>query len=386
MKSAQTKPQCSPSTPFRNALSLVAAAGLLTCGATVGLANDLVNADLDSTAVGPQSGITPTGWSVVATKAVSGAFQDGCSAETFCNVQGPGGYGLFFKPFQGSVGDDISVYFYQDLPAAAGTKYTLSGYAAGEANFCAFFKTNTPAPEALFVVEFLDAGNSVIASNALDLVTAGLPNSGAGSMAIFTTPQFTAPANTATVRAGAFMLNAYGTTGAQSFFVDVFDLESEAPAGAPVITQQPANTTVSPGATATFSVTISNLTAATYQWQLNDTNISNGGNISVATTRTLSITNASASDIGRYRVRITNTVSTTVSSEATLALTAINFYPVIIITGKIGDTYRVDYTTEIVPTTWIPLSTNKLTMSPEMIIDTSSPLSNTRFYRAVLEP
>lgn len=372
--------------PLGRALSVTVALSLLAFGASLGQANDLVNANLDSTTVGPQANATPTGWSVVATKAVSGAFQDGCSSETFCNVQGPDGFGLFFKPFQGTVADAISVYFYQDLPAVEGTKYTLSGYAAGEANFCAFFNTNTPAPSAFFVVEFLDSANTVIASNALDLVIAGLPNSGPGSMAIFTTPQFTAPANTATVRAGAFLLNAYGTTGAQSFFVDAFDLESEAPAGAPVITQQPGNTTVSPGSTATFSVTISNLTGATYQWQINDTNISDGGNISGATTSTLSIANASANDIGRYRVRIANTVSTVFSSEAVLALTAINFYPVITITGKIGDTYRVDYSTEIAPATWISLSTNKLTISPQMIIDSSSPLSNTRFYRTVLVP
>jgi len=386
MKAARTNTHNSPSTQFRNALTLVAAVGLLACGTTVGQANDLVNANLDTTAVGPQANITPTGWSVVATKANSGAFQDGCSSETWCNVQGPDGYGLFFKPFQGTVGDEISVYFYQDLPASAGTKYTLSGYAAGEANFCAFFNTNTPAPAALLVVEFLDTASTVIASNALDLVTAGLPNSGPGSMTLFTTPQFTAPANTATVRAGAFLLNGYGTTGSQSFFVDTLDLESEAPAGAPVITQQPGNTTVYPGSTATFSVTVSNLAGGAYQWLLNGTNISDGGNISGATTSTLSIANASAGDIGRYRVRVTNTVSTTVSTEATLALTSINFYPVIIITGKIGDTYRVDYSTEIAPATWIPLSTNKLTMSPQMIIDTTSPLSNTRFYRTVLEP
>ena len=123
-----------------------------------------------------------------------------------------------------------------------------------------------------------------------------------------------------------------------------------------------------------------------YLWQINGTNISDGGNISGATTSTLSIANASANDIARYRVRITNDGGTVFSSEAALALTAINFYPVITITGKIGDTYRVDYSTEIEPATWISLSTNKLTIAPQMIIDSSSPLSNTRFYRTVLVP
>jgi hypothetical protein len=62
----------------------------------------------------------------------------------------------------------------------------------------------------LFVIEFLDASSSVLASNGLDLVAAGLPNSGPGSMSsfLYTTPGVTAPPNTVTVRAGAFMLNA----------------------------------------------------------------------------------------------------------------------------------------------------------------------------------
>lgn len=386
MKSARSNIKTAPSTLFLKAFSVAAAVGLFACGATVGQANDLVNPNLDATSVGSQSGITPTGWSVTATKAVSGTFLDGCSSETWCNVQGADGYGLFFKPFQGTVGDEISVYFYQDLPAAAGTKYTLSGYAAGEANFCAFFNTNTPVPSAVFAIEFLDAANTVIASNALNLVTAGLPNSGSGSMSIFTTPQYTAPANTATVRVGAFLLNAYGTGGSQSFFVDAFDLESEAPAGAPFISQQPGNATASSGGNATFSVTISNPAGAAYQWQLNGTNISDGGNITGTTNSTLSIANASASEIGRYRVHITNAGGAVYSSEAVLALADINFYPVIIITGKIGDAYRVDYSTAVAPATWAPLSTNKLAMSPQMVIDATSPLSNTRFYRAVLVP
>ena len=71
-------------------------------------------------------------------------------------------------------------------------------------------------------------------------------------------------------------------------------------------------------------------------------------------------------------------------SLATLAIVGINFYPVISITGKIGDTYRVDYSTALEPTTWIPLSTNVLTSSPQLILDATSPGDNTRFYRAVL--
>jgi len=91
-----------------------------------------------------------------------------------------------------------------------------------------------------------------------DLIAAGLPSGGPGSMALFTTPQVTAPASTTTVRAGATMMNAYSTSGAQSFFVDAFDLTSVAPPGSPVITtsrfRRPlplAETRVSPSASPT---------------------------------------------------------------------------------------------------------------------------------------
>jgi hypothetical protein len=372
---------------MKRLLASIAVLGLVAWGSGVANANDLVNGNLDIFAIGPQNNPTPTGWAVDASKTISGTHFDGCSSEGFCNVLDSGGRGLFFKPFQGNrtAGDLITVHFYQDNPASPGTKYTLSGYAAGEANYCGFFTTNSPAPQTLFVIQFLDASSAVIASNGFDLVAAGLPNSGPGSMSsfLFTTPQVTAPPGTATVRAGASMLNAYNTTGAQSFFVDAFDLQSEAPAGAPVITNQPSHRTVSAGTNVTFTVGVSNAAGATYQWQFYGTNISDGGNISGTTTSTLTVTGVSANDVGHYRVRVTNAGGSALSAEATLAIVGINFYPVVTITGKIGDTYRVDYATSVAPTTWIPLSTNLLATSPQLVLDASSPGDNSRFYRAV---
>jgi hypothetical protein len=235
----------------------------------------------------------------------------------------------------------------------------------------------------LFVIQFLNASSTVLASNAFDLLTLGLPVGGGGSMAQLITSEVTAPPGTATVRAGASMLNAYSTTGGQGFFVDAFDLAVIAPPGSPVITNQPAHKTVSLGATATFQVGVSNTAGATYQWQFYGTNISDGGNISGTLTPTLTITGVSAVDVGHYRVRVTNSGGSVQSSEATLAITGINFYPVISITGKIGDTYRVDYATALAPTTWIPLSTNLLTTSPQLILDSTAAGNNTRFYQAV---
>ena len=365
-------------------------AGLAALGVSNANADNLLfNGNLDLTSISSQINPSPTGWTIDAFKSVSGTFIDGADSETFCNVADPGGYGLFFKPFQGNVSaeDLLTVNFYQDASATPGTKFTLSGYAAGEANFCAFFPTNTPKPEALFVIQFLDKGGAVIAggSNSFNLVTAGMPNGGPGSMSsfLYTTPQVTAPSNTVTVRAGVSLLNAYNTTGAQSFFVDVMDLEAIPAPGSPIITNQPGQTTVELGGTAVFTVGVSNSAGATYQWQHSNTNLSNGGEFSGVNTTTLTITGVSAVDVGHYRVLVSNGAGSAFSANAVLAIQDIHLYPVISLTGKIGDTYRTDYATALAPTSWIPLATNKLTLSPQMIIDTSYPADKARFYRSV---
>jgi hypothetical protein len=401
MKAALVKTKRTSSIQLRNAvfggslkkapLALLAALGLMAWGpVNANAANVLFNPNLDQTGFTTQLNPCPIGWTVIATKTISGDFFDGGDSETFCNVtppSDPAGYGFFFKPFQGSLGppaDVLTVELYQDNPATPGTKFTLSGYAACEANYSGLITTNDPPSATLFVVEFLNSSGDVIQSNAFNLIANGMPQTGPASMALLTTPQYTAPANTATVRVGAWMENVYNNPagGGQSFFVDSFDLESVAAPGSPVITSQPSQTAVAPGGT--VNLTVGATGATSYQWQLYNTNLSNvPSHISGATTPTLTITGASASDVGHYRVLVSNASGSVFSADAPLALDTLNFFPVVSLTGKIGDTYRVDYSTSIAPTTWIPLSTNKLTTSPQMIIDTTSPMNNTRFYREV---
>jgi hypothetical protein len=392
MKTAIASTQPNPTRLRNRALKrmfgVIAPLSLAAWGTNVAQANDLFNATLDQTGITTQFNPCPIGWVVEAEKTVSGIINDGGDSESWCNVLDPGGYGFFFKPFQGQIGppaDLLTVNLYQDNPCTPGTKCTLSGYAAGEPNYSGFFSTNSPAPQTVFFVEFLDAGGTGLVTNEFDLIAAGLPNGGPGSMqsqGFFTTPQYTAPANTATVRVGVAIRNVYSTTGGQSFFVDAFDLETVPPAGSPVITAQPSAVTVAPGGNT--SLTVGATGATSYQWQLYSTNIDNvPGHISGATSATLNITGATAADVGHYRVRVANGSGALYTTTAALALQSISFYPVVVLTGKIGDTYEVDYSTKVAPTTWIPLSTNKLTVSPQLIIDSTSPGANTRFYRSV---
>jgi hypothetical protein len=370
--------------------SIICSLGLSITAAT---ANDLFNANLDiidHIITQPdgrpgQNNPCPVGWNVDADKTISGLQFDGGDSEPWCNVQDTGGYGFFFKPFVGTApppADLLTVQLFQDNSCTPGTKCTLSGYAAGEANYSGFFTTNSPNPATLFVVAFLDGSGNLLASNVYNLVAAGLPNSGPPSMALFTTPQYTAPANTATVRVGASIFNVYSTGGSQSFFVDAFDLETVPAPGSPVINTQPAQATVSPGGNASFTVGATGATS--YQWQLNNVNLANvPGHISGATGPTLTITGAGTADVGHYRVRVSNASGALYSASAPLAIQDIHFYPAVELTGKLGDTYRVDYSTAVNPTTWIPLATNKLTTTPQLFIDTGSPGSNKRFYRSV---
>ena len=377
---------------MKRSLAIMGALGLMAWSANVATgANIFFNGNLDQIGQPNQDQVeaTPLGWTTIAVKSTDGSYNDGGASKDFCNVVEPGGQGFFFKPFQGQVGpipNLLNVYLYQENAATSNSLYTLSGYAAGEANFCAFFNTNVPAPKALFVIEFLDGGGAILASNAFDLVANGLPNTGAGlPMLGFhpTTPQAVAPFGTATVRAGAWLLNAYTTTGQQGFFVDGLDLELISPPGSPVITNQPQASTVSPGATAHFTVGVSNTAGVVYQWLLGNTTLSDGGNISGATTASLTVASVSTSDVGHYRVLVSNPSGSVYSVDAPLAIQVLNFFPAVTLNGRIKDTYRVDYATDIAPTTWVPLATNKLTTSPYYFFDTTSPVPSHRFYRSV---
>ena len=132
--------------------ALAAATCLAIGGANIANgANVLFNGTLDQIGVQDQAFATPLGWKTDAIKSISGGFNDGGDSEPWCNVVDTGGYGFFFKPFQGTaapIPDLLNVYLYQDNAATPNSKFTLSGYAAGEANFCAFFNTNSPAPKA----------------------------------------------------------------------------------------------------------------------------------------------------------------------------------------------------------------------------------------------
>ena len=88
--------------------------------------------------------------------------------------------------------------------------------------------------------------------------------------------------------------------------------------GAPTITTQPANQTVTVGQTATFSVAATGTAPLGYQWQKNGANISGATSFSYTTPATTSSDNAST-----FQVVVSNSVGSVTSSAATLMVNAV---------------------------------------------------------------
>ncbi|WP_175414762.1 pectinesterase family protein [Nibricoccus aquaticus] len=86
---------------------------------------------------------------------------------------------------------------------------------------------------------------------------------------------------------------------------------------APSITTQPANVTVTAGASASFSVVATGSPAPTYQWR------KGGVSITGATSASYSIAATAAADAGQYTVVVTNDGGSVTSNAATLTVNAV---------------------------------------------------------------
>ncbi|HWH68101.1 MAG TPA: LamG-like jellyroll fold domain-containing protein, partial [Candidatus Sulfotelmatobacter sp.] len=92
----------------------------------------------------------------------------------------------------------------------------------------------------------------------------------------------------------------------------------------PVIAKNPASLTLYPGCTAQFTVEATGSGTLTYQWKKvmgGVTNsVANGGNISGATTATLTLSSVGTADVGDYFVVVANSAGFATSTAASLAL------------------------------------------------------------------
>jgi hypothetical protein len=142
----------------------------------------------------------------------------------------------------------------------------------------------------------------------------------------------------------------------------------------PVISSHPFPVTTTQGQAVTFSVVASGTPTPTYQWRKNGVN----AGAASATSSTLSLSNVTGSDIGRYDVVVTNSVGSIVSSTAALG---VNVAPTItnqpgsytITTGQSGQVFGVGVSgTAPITYQWrfngSPLTTNPTSGQPTLQI------------------
>jgi len=127
----------------------------------------------------------------------------------------------------------------------------------------------------------------------------------------------TAPAGTTKVRIQQVYYQPYGYAGG-SIYADQMVLDNLSPSD-PNITTLPVSQTKLVGETAVFSVVASGATTLSYQWKTNGVNVPNGGNISGATSATLTIANVQKSQAGVYSVDVTDAAGT-LTASATLTV------------------------------------------------------------------
>lgn len=92
------------------------------------------------------------------------------------------------------------------------------------------------------------------------------------------------------------------------------------PVPAPTITSQPQSMTVVAGDTANFTVTATGTAPLSYQWRKDGVPITDGGNVSGATTPALVLAKVQVTEAGSYEVVVGNAGGPTPSSAATLTV------------------------------------------------------------------
>jgi len=166
-------------------------------------------------------------------------------------------------------------------------------------------------------------------------------------------------------------------------------LTAVAPPGpdTPVFSVQPTNLIVKLGSTATLSAAAS--PASGYQWMFNSSPLADGNGISGSHTANLTVANFSAAETGLYTVVATNASPASqndrpYNSSQSVSVTAesFNLFPVVTINGVNGNTYVTQYATSL-SGPWTAFSTNTIGAGPLNIVDTTSPLSMTKFYRVI---
>ena len=95
----------------------------------------------------------------------------------------------------------------------------------------------------------------------------------------------------------------------------------------PSITQPPAAQIANPGQNVSFTVVATGTPAPVFRWRRNGSDLVDGGNISGASTATLTVSGVSEADEGDYRVIVENIVGSAASAAVALTVTDLSIPP-----------------------------------------------------------
>ena len=155
----------------------------------------------------------------------------------------------------------------------------------------------------------------------------------------------------------------------------------------PTIAAQPTNVTALAGGNETFTVIANGTGPLNYQWTLNNTNLTDATNL------TLALIGLTTDQAGVYSVTVTNLAGSVTSSNAILsvysstvpALSGLSFDAdnnfSFTVAGVPGFNYAVQSSTNLVD--WLPLLTNT---SPFTFTDTNTAGFQQQFYRSIYSP
>jgi len=162
----------------------------------------------------------------------------------------------------------------------------------------------------------------------------------------------------------------------------------------PAIVTPPASVTTNAGATAAFSVDVVGTVPLGCQWLRDDLPLADGGNISGATTLTLTLTGVTETNAGSYAVVITNQVGSVSSAAAILTVvlpprfTSITLLadasPLLSLEAVANLTYRIDASTDL--TSWTALTNIAPPNAAFQFTDPGATGVLQRYYRAVWVP
>ena len=139
----------------------------------------------------------------------------------------------------------------------------------------------------------------------------------------------------------------------------------------PIITVQPTNQTAGVGSNVVLAVTAKGTAPLGYQWQVDGTDLADGGQIAGATSNVLSISSVQMTNSGTYTVIVTNIAGSVTSSNAVLTVGPLGFANIVATGdgsfvlsgngGRINGIYYVLSATDLtLPlTNWTSMATNQ---------------------------